>query len=274
MLKALIIANCAIFVLQLLFSGRGFTELIWLSSRNLKQFELWRLGTHMFAHGGITHLLFNMWGLYIFGKPLEQRLGGNRFLHIYFMSGLIGAATWLLFNWNNPAPMLGASGAVFGIMAAAAMSFPNLQYMLLIPPIPMKLKTLAVVFGAIEVILLLQRTAQHQVGGVARLAHLGGMLGGFIYIYWIYPSSRRRYKRRNSLSIPLKQKLRRYFMQSRFRVKNPPRDNDKRNEPGNEVSSAEVDRILDKIGESGLVSLTQRERRILEKARERLKGKH
>ncbi|MFO7821089.1 MAG: rhomboid family intramembrane serine protease [Lentisphaeria bacterium] len=100
MVKTLIIANVAIFFLQHLSGGTNgpFSKLISLHVPALKQLQLWRLGTHMFAHDGFFHILLNMWGLYIFGKPLEQRVGGNRFLHIYFLSGIIGAAAWLLFN--------------------------------------------------------------------------------------------------------------------------------------------------------------------------------
>lgn len=270
MLKALIIVNIGVFIFQCMFGfppGRTdnqFTQFIVLSSEGLMRFEVWRLGTHMFGHLDITHILFNMWGLYIFGKPLEQRVGSTRFLHIYLLSGFIGAAAWLLFNWGTGGSMLGASGAVFGVLAAAAMSFPNLQYMLLIPPVPMKLKTLAVVFGVIEVFMLLS----HAGGKVARLAHLGGMLGGFIYMQWIFPGSGFP-GRRGGFFSNLKAKMRQRANQKRFRVKHPSNDNS-----DEDYSSAEVDRILDKIGEKGLSSLSQRERQILEKARERLKGKH
>jgi membrane associated rhomboid family serine protease len=271
--KAIIIANAVVFLLQLL-GGPRFSSYLTLSYGDLRHFELWRLGTHMFAHGGFMHILVNMWGIHIFGKPLEERIGGHRFLHLYFISGLVGAVAWLFFN-SQPLGLystgelaypsvLGASGALFGVLTAAAMTFPNRMYMLLFPPIPMRLKTLAIVFGAIEVISLLNQSG----GRIARLAHLGGMLGGYAYMRWFSSSNR---QPRSPLS-PLAwfRKKRGQYRQNRFR----------RTEPGNgpnsdsDVSTLEVDRILDKIGREGISALSSKEREILEKAREQLKQRH
>jgi len=277
---SLIIANVVVFLLQMLTQGRtmdsGLTPLIWLSSENLKNFEVWRLGTYMFAHGGLLHILANMWMLYIFGKPLEYRIGGNRFLNLYFLSGLIGVAIWLLFNWTGQ-PILGASGAVVGVLVAAAMLFPNQQYMLLIPPVPIKLKTLALVFGGLQVMLALSGSGGPG-GNVAYIAHLGGMLGGFIYIRWFFKGKPRRPKSRRRSSDSFTNKFRDFFYQtgntnSKQRgTSNTSRKDQKYKDE--DFTSEDVDRILDKIGRSGLSSLTQRERHILEKARDKLKDKH
>jgi membrane associated rhomboid family serine protease len=258
-LMPLIIANAAVFLLQN-STGMAFTNILILRSRDLMRFEFWRLGTHMFAHGSFGHILMNMWGLYIFGKPVEERIGGHRFLYLYFISGLVGGGTWLLFNWHNPYGVIGASGAVFGVLMAAALMFPNRMYMMLFPPIPMRLKTLAAVFAGIEVLSLLSM----QGGNIAHLAHLGGMLGGYGYIRWLFGAS---WHNQGSHWKPLSQ-LRGWWRRRRFRRVKPERDNDDHGP----VSPNEVDRILDKIGEKGLSSLTRKERETLEKARRRMHG--
>ena len=261
---AIIVANVIVFILQMM-SGNRLTPYLWLHSHYLLQGQIWRLGTHMFAHGSLGHIFFNMWGLYIFGKPLEDRIGGQRFLYLYFISGIVGAITWLMFNWGGAHPVIGASGAVFGVLVASAMTFPNRIYMLLFPPIPMKLKTLAVVFGVIEVISLLSLPGDR----VARLAHLGGMIGGYAYIRWTLGSVHG--GRRNSGFSPASwwRQIRSKFLQHKFTR------TDSRSGHSNDerISPAEVDRILDKIGEHGLSSLTKHEREVLDKARDRLRNK-
>ena len=145
--------------------------------RLVLRLEVWRLVTYMFVHGSFVHLLFNMWGLYLFGRLLEGELGSWRFLILYFVSGIIGALLWSVFNFNRNAILIGASGAIFGVVVATAMAFPDMRIMLLIPPIPMKLKTFCWVYIIIEVLEALFSTSS-----VAHLAHLGGALGGFLFI--------------------------------------------------------------------------------------------
>jgi membrane associated rhomboid family serine protease len=154
---------------------------IGLNSDGIQHFKLWQLVTYMFLHANVMHILFNMYGLYLFGNYVLTRLGTRRFLILYFLSGISGAILWLLFNWGSMSPVIGASGAVFGIMMAAAMFFPNMRIMLLFPPIPMTLKTFVAVFAAIEIFSELSSMQ----GGVAHLAHLGGFLGAFVYIRMI-----------------------------------------------------------------------------------------
>jgi len=170
----LIILNVLVFILA--------PKAVWwqlaLSSHGIRQFKFWQFVSYMFLHGGVMHILFNMWGLYLFGQHVLARLGTQRFLTLYFLSGISGAGLWLLFNWNSPAPVIGASGAVFGVIMAAALFFPNMQIMLLFPPIPMKLRTFVLLFAGIEILSELS-TMQ---GNVAHLAHLGGFLAAYIYI--------------------------------------------------------------------------------------------
>ena len=185
--------------------------------------ELFRplqLITHMFMHGGITHLFFNMFALFMFGRVLEMVWGPKRFLIYYFVSG-IGAAliheTVIFYQYSkvmnvispvelqgvldngleyfnsqrgftNPVmrqlqiilftPTVGASGAVFGILLAFGVLFPNTQLMLLFPPIPIKAKYFVIGYGAIELYLAITQPGSN----VAHAAHLGGMIFGYILL--------------------------------------------------------------------------------------------
>ena len=96
--KALILANVVVFLLGLL-TNRHLTDLLLLHPWYVRQLQLWRLVTYQFAHGGFMHLLFNMYGLWMFGRGVEQLLGQRRFLQLYLFSGIVGAGLWLLANW-------------------------------------------------------------------------------------------------------------------------------------------------------------------------------
>ena len=264
--KPLIIANIVVFVLTLL-TGGGTVELLVLKGAYIRDLQIWRLGTYMFAHAGGMHILVNMWGLFIFGRPLEQRLGSHRFLSLYFISGIIGGVVWLLFNWDNPYGVVGASGAVFGVMMAAAMTFPNQTIMLLFPPIPMKLKTFVAVFGGLEVLLALDRSGG---SGIAHIAHLGGILGGFLYMRRL---RRGRGGANSGITGPFMRWWRRWRSdrtRRNFKMTGTGESSDRSDD---QTMNAEVDRILDKVGEYGLESLTSEERETLEKARRRFRDK-
>jgi membrane associated rhomboid family serine protease len=138
--------------------------------------------TYAFLHGSFGHLFFNMVGLWTFGSELERLWGLKRYLQFYFASVLTAAATQLLVTsvMGSPYPTLGASGGLFGLLLAFGMLFPNRQVMLIIPPIPLKAKTLVLVYGGIELLLGVTGTQS----GVAHFAHLGGMIGGWLMIRW------------------------------------------------------------------------------------------
>ena len=143
-------------------------------------FQPWQLVTYMFLHGGFGHIFFNLFALWMFGQSIENYWGTKRFTMFYFLTG-IGAAILHMFIGGGGAPTIGASGAVYGILLAFGMMFPNREIMLLIPPIPMKAKYFVALFGVIELISGISRTDS----GVAHFAHLGGMLVGYILIkYW------------------------------------------------------------------------------------------
>jgi len=142
------------------------------------QFEPVQIITHMFMHGDIRHLLFNMLGLFFLGPMVEAALGPKRFLTLYLVSGL--AAT-LLHMLLVKGAVVGASGAVYGVLAAFATMFPNIEMMLMFIPVPIKAKYLAIgliVFGLISGYTGMQ-------SGIAHYAHVGGAVMGFLMIlYW------------------------------------------------------------------------------------------
>jgi membrane associated rhomboid family serine protease len=196
--KALLWSNALVFVLQLLLGEPLFRAfMLWpLGSYPLgfqngelltAGFLPWQLVTYGFLHGSPGHLFFNMLAVYMFGSQIEQVWGPRRYATYFFVcvvgAGLIqlAVATWSVSSGGAPYPTLGASGGVYGLLLAYGMMFPNRQVMLLIPPIPMKARTLVIVFGAIELFLGVTGTQS----GVAHFAHLGGMLFGFLLIqHW------------------------------------------------------------------------------------------
>lgn len=146
-------------------------------------FAPWQLLTYALLHGGLLHLAFNMYGLWMFGSELERVWGPRRLLHYYLASVLVAGLTQLIVASSSPYPYptVGASGGLFGLLLGYAMLFPHRTIVLLIPPIPMPAWLFAVVFGVLELTLGFTGTAS----GIAHFAHVGGMLGGWLMLrYW------------------------------------------------------------------------------------------
>ncbi|MEN1728303.1 MAG: rhomboid family intramembrane serine protease [Pseudomonadota bacterium] len=146
-------------------------------------FQPWQLVSYGFLHGSFLHLFFNMFALYMFGLAIEQAWGTKRFLIYYFVC-LVGAGLLQLVMTSvmgSPRPTIGASGAVFGILLAFGMMYPNQRILLIFPPIPMKAKWFVIVYGLLTLFFGVTGT----MAGIAHFAHLGGMLFGFVLIlYW------------------------------------------------------------------------------------------
>lgn len=177
--KALMLACVAGFCLNLLIPLD-----VWLALWPLGtgRFMPWQPVTYAFLHGDTWHLFFNMLGLWMFGSELERLWGSRRYGQFLLASVLAAAAAQLLITFltRSPVPTVGASGALYGLLLAFGMLFPNRTIMPLFPPIPMKARTFVVVFGAIELLLGLWGRS-----GIAHFAHLGGMLGGWLMIrHW------------------------------------------------------------------------------------------
>ena len=147
------------------------------------EFAPWQLLTHAFMHASVTHLAFNMLGLYSFGPQLERVFGPGRFLLLYLASLLVAALCQLLVLYlaGVNAPTVGASGAIYGLLLAFGLLFPKQKVLLIFPPIPMPAWLFVTLFGILALVLgVTDRTS-----GVAHFAHLGGMLGsGVLLLLW------------------------------------------------------------------------------------------
>jgi membrane associated rhomboid family serine protease len=175
----LIIINAIVFVAQLVFDKTfGLTNLLSLYSYDTGLFRPYQLVTHMFAHGGFFHILFNMYALWLFGSALEKLWGPKRFLIFYFVCGLAAGLAQMFLVSGGQA--IGASGAIMGLLAAFAYTFPNVQFFILPIPFPIKAKYLAMIYAAIDIF------GEFSGGGnVAHFAHLGGLVMGLILcIIW------------------------------------------------------------------------------------------
>jgi len=279
----LLVANAVAFLLECVrysypprFPLGDYFALSWYG---LTHGYVWQLVTFQFLHGGLLHLLFNCWAIYIFGKEVEEALGVKKFLTLYFTSGIIGGlvqalAGGLAVRFGNPtwithlaAPTVGASAGAFGLLAAFAMMFPERRLMLLlffVLPVSLRAKFLLLFSGLLALFGLL-----FPAGNMADAAHLGGMLTGILFVRyalnwdWHWPKLRR-----SKRQVPLRLvKVGSGGSGLWARAKSSRADDDL---PPDEFLSKEVDPILDKISAHGIQSLTDRERRILEVARQKM----
>ena len=252
----LIIANLVVFIIQHMMSGADVAQQFALSVYHARELELWRFFTAMFLHGGFMHFFFNMFGLYIFGSLAAPILGAKRFLLLYLISGTLGNVLWFFVNWNNPQVwLIGASGAVMGVILASAMILPDIPMMLLFVPFPIKLKTLAIVYIVIEIFSQLTNPGSQ----TAYLAHIFGFICGYLYMIFFVkdlvvwnPLSSGRKKESNGLP-------------PGWEVSSGPKSS---------VSRSEVERLLIKLSREGINSLTEEEQETLRKAREEMMNRH
>ena len=233
----LLIANVVMFFVQQTVPG-ATSLLMFVPSQVLV--HPWTIVTYMFLHGGFGHIFFNMLALYFFGPPVEQRLGGNRFITLYLISGIVGA----LFSIVLGVPVIGASGAVMGVSLAFAKFWPR-QQVLIWGVLPIEARWLVMIYAAIDIL----GFAGYGTRGIANLAHLGGLAGALLYLLYL---ERRQGARRFKATATPKvsdtalggwQKVDRNSIHA--------------------VNRDEVDRILDKINASGINSLTPQERQFL-----------
>ncbi len=217
--KNLLIINVLAFIATMILAQQGINlyETFGLYYFDSPQFRPVQVVTHMFMHGGIGHIFFNMFALWMFGTQLENVWGPKRFFIYYFVTGLgaaflltatnavqVYAITGSITNDLNNIPLIsqadantlalvyyvptvGASGAVFGLLLAFGMLFPNTRLMLIFFPVPIKAKYFVIFYGLAELFLGLGRI---QGDNIAHFAHVGGMLFGFILIK-IWQNSRR-----------------------------------------------------------------------------------
>lgn len=240
----LLAANGILFLLQMTIPGFG-DPLVLVPGLLLQR--PWTLISYMFLHGGLGHIFFNMLALFFFGPRLELRLGSRNFLILYLASGIAGALASLIFTpW---VAIIGASGAVFGVMLGFAYFWPRDQ-ILIWGILPIEARWLILAMTALA--LLGGFTGGD---GVAHWAHLGGFAGGFLSLkFFEWSSPAKAFRRRMTPAAP-----RETTESSLARWKRI------RREELHEVNRAELDRILDQISAQGIGSLTQSDREFLER---------
>lgn len=264
----LVIANAVVFLLHMVVAR--FTEFpveryLALSLEGLKHGWVWQLVSYGFLHAGLLHLVVNLWAIYVFGNEVEQALGRRSFAALYAGSiaigGLFQTLAGVLFGGEFAGYVLGASAAAFGLAAAFAVLFPD-RILLLFFILPLRAKYLLLIMGFLTLYGLM-----FPEGHIAHAAHLGGLLCGLGFVRYAQTWTWNLPRLRGRVRFP---KLVR--IHSAQKSAGPP----SRTPPAAEMEgdedflAREVDPILDKISASGIQSLTERERRVLEQARAKM----
>lgn len=253
--KNLVLANVAVFLVSAVV-GHEFIKLFGLVPRQVLQERwVWQPVTYMFVHGGFMHLLFNVFMLWMFGMPIEAQWGTREFLKYYFVCGLSVALVKVLFWPDSPIPLVGASGALFGLLVAFALLYPD-SVVYLYFFLPVKAAHMAILCGLIEFFSMLGQGG----GRVDHFAHLTGLGVGYVYVRWWW-----------TFKLRLKAALSDVISGPAAKPRRPSRP---KAEPAPRPAAAsmeDVDRILDKILAKGLDSLTEEEREIMKRYSDRMK---
>ncbi len=255
-IKNIIIANIVIFLTMYLFQTQRFflyyfglvPRFVW--SRGF----IWQLFTYMFIHGGLGHIFWNMFVLWMFGSEIESVWGKKEFYKYFFITGIGSGIITLLFSLNSTIPVVGASGAIYAVLVAFALMFPDREIYLYFL-FPIKAKYFVLIMGVITFFSSFNRGASQ----ISHLTHLGGLLIGYLYI--------RKFRGMSAIQLHFP-KIRFPKMKSPFKniirkvEKNAPPPI-KRNYETDQTLREELDRLLDKINISGYDSLSESERKTL-----------
>lgn len=270
-IKNLIIINVAVFFLQMIsdsisfggISGSLILERYFALNPIGYGFQIWQLISYQFMHGGFTHILFNMFFLWMFGMEIENLMGSRKFLFFYLLCGLGAGLVQLLIPplfASALGPTIGASGAVFGVMIAFAMFFPD-RYIYIYFLIPVKAKYLIAFLVVIEFMSVGNQSL------IAHFAHIGGALTGFIFILmdrknnYNFDKLFNKFKRSSEIRSPFGKKRSTIYDYDNNVQDAKFYDIDRKDDDS--ISQEEIDKILDKISQSGYQNLTEREKRIL-----------
>lgn len=245
MVRNLIIANVVVFLIQQV-AGRMMDVYFGLVPAAFWHGYVWQIFTYMFLHGGFMHIFFNMFVLWMFGRILEEVWGPKRFLTFYLICGLGAGLVNAIVMPNSPIPTIGASGAIYGLLMAFAILFPN-QLIFLWFLFPIKAKYFVAIMAAIELFAGFNPNSP-----VAHFAHLGGMAFGYVYLMW--PRWRR--KAKNAQAQREHEKHLKVVYSRREEI---------------EALQKEVDDLLDRINRDGLESLSSRDKLRLREASRKLK---
>ncbi len=240
--KGIMLANAVVFVLQMI---AGYSMVVYFGlvpQLIVHKGFIWQLVTYMFLHGGFFHILFNMFAVWMFGTEIERYWGTREFIKFYFICGIGAGLLTLLTSLSSVTPTIGASGAVYGILVAFAMMFPD-RYIYVYFFFPVKAKYLVVFFAALEFF----ASWNPEQSGVAHLAHLGGMLIGYLYLKFDW-------------------RIDGFFRKFQQISSNRKERSKQRKEEQRQRLMEEVDRILDKINKQGMESLSKEEKKKLDQA--------
>ncbi|MDD3296438.1 MAG: rhomboid family intramembrane serine protease [Candidatus Omnitrophica bacterium] len=241
--KVLIIINIAIFFLANILPGFGWARLFGLVPAVVfSHLRLWQIVTYMFLHIGLWHLVLNMLMLWFFGPAIETAWGRQRFVAYYLFTGIVAGFCSFLVSPGSYIPVIGASGAIFGLLTAYAFMFPEATVVLFFI-FPMKMHQAVFILAGINLLGAVSNSGS----GIAYIAHLGGALAGYLYM--------KNQRLRDFVCFFCPQALGEHYAQVQRRKKG--RDTANLNK--------EVDRILDKISKQGIDSLSRGERIILER---------
>lgn len=263
----LIITNAVVLLLmETVLTSNAFMATVALAPDDVLR-RPWTLVTYMFVHGDLVHLLFNSLVLYMFGAPVEQRMGGSRFLAFYLYCGVGAAIFAVLLQAVFPMSRLviGASGAALGVTVAFAMLWPEAELLLFPIPIPLKARTLAIALVSLDALMAVISLSRGS-AGIAYDVHLGGALFAWMffraqsYAQLRPPNSRRPAQR----PVPVPHEGEAHAERPVL----PPRP---RRRVDADPVAAEMDRVLDKISAHGMGSLTPAERKFLDEVAERKK---
>jgi len=268
--RGLILANAVVYLLTVtVFTGAWVLDVgaFWPGDVGGKW---WTFVTYAFLHAGFLHLLFNMILLFFFGPAVEERMGGKSFAAFYFTCGVGGAILSLIIALLRSAdasgayPIVGASGAVLGVALAFAMNWPNAPVYIFPLPMPIKVKWLVGFLAAVNLLAVLTNAG----GRVAWPAHVGGLLFGFIYL-------KSEEKVLQHARHTVRRQARHQGDAALHRIKEPMAAAQTGRRARESARRAkrydEMDRVLDKISESGLDSLTPEERKVLDDASRKLR---
>jgi membrane associated rhomboid family serine protease len=250
--RNIMIASGIIWIAQL-FADSFLLDLFALQPDAIKNdFAIWQLVTYMFLHGSFFHLFWNMFALWMFGGEIERQLGSSKFLQYYILTGMGGGLFQLIANWGTPSIIIGASAAIYGVLIAFGLFFPNRVITLLlffILPVQMKAKTLVAIYIGISLVMGFQSQIFGVNDSVAHLAHLGGAFAGFVllrgrsfYAGILKRIAQQQQKRRDTRENIRKERIHR--------------------------KRKEIDEILDRINEIGYDNIPQEDKDLLKQASE------
>ncbi|MEA2077296.1 MAG: rhomboid family intramembrane serine protease [Candidatus Marinimicrobia bacterium] len=246
-IRVLIISNIAIFLLGLMLPQLNKYLVVYgglVPELFTKNFFLWQPLTYMFLHGSFTHVLFNMFALWMFGTELERQWGTKFFLKYYFISGIGAGIFSAIIQPASPIPIIGASGAIYGLLLAFALMYPN-RVVYLNFLIPIKVKYFVMIFAGIELFASIAGGGD----GIAHITHLSGMIFGYLFLLW--NQSRQKKAPRKKVTFHWGSKTRDF-------TKKPPK-----NTPRSEEK--ELEDLLTKITDKGYGFLSEEEKeRLLE----------